>query len=181
MAEEGHVPPRDIGRTKTSAPTEHGAPTEILLVKMMWITTTFPNFPVYLILLQLLVLLRQILLQCFKCLFKPNGAGTFLQTHVLIVFFFFLFSFLKRRTFRLNYVLLLKTSKSTKWTDPLESDNSMKSTKVDGPHRRRDLPRGWNIHKTDGPPKGWKFYQPHKSGQTHQRVKNSSSQSGRIP
>ena len=66
----------------------------------MWRTMTFPNFPVYLILLQLLVLLRQILLQYFMYLFKPKGAGTFLQTYGFFVF--------KRRIFRHNYVLLLK-------------------------------------------------------------------------
>ena len=58
-----------------------------------------PNFPVYLILLQLLVLLRQFLLQYFMYLFKPKGVGTFLQTHG--------FCF-KRGTFKRNYVLLPK-------------------------------------------------------------------------
>ena len=35
MAEEGHLPPRDTGRTKTSAPMEHEAPSKILPVEMM--------------------------------------------------------------------------------------------------------------------------------------------------
>ena len=43
MAEEGHLPPRDAGRTKTSAPMEHGAPSEILLVEMM--DGNVPLFP----------------------------------------------------------------------------------------------------------------------------------------
>ena len=29
MAEEGHLPPRDVGWTETLAPMEHGAPSEI--------------------------------------------------------------------------------------------------------------------------------------------------------
>ena len=69
----------------------------------MWRTTMFPNFPVYLILLQFLVLLRQILLQYFMYIFKPKAAGTFLKTHGFFVF--------KRRIFRHNYVLLLKLFK----------------------------------------------------------------------
>ena len=35
MAEEGHIPPRNNGRKKTSAPMEHGTPSEILPVEMM--------------------------------------------------------------------------------------------------------------------------------------------------
>ena len=35
MAEEGHLPPRDAGRTETSTPIEHGAPSEILSVEVM--------------------------------------------------------------------------------------------------------------------------------------------------
>ena len=55
-------------------------------------------------------------------LFKPKGAGTFLQTHV---FYCLLFKKKKKkkRSFRLNYVLLLKFSKLTKWTDPSEGEN----------------------------------------------------------
>ena len=83
----------------------------------------FRNFPVYLILLQLLVLLRQILLQYFIYLFKPKVVGTFQQTYG---FFLFL-----RRIFRLNYVLLLKLSKFTKWMDPPEGKFFFKSTRVD--------------------------------------------------
>ena len=49
MAEEGHLPPQDAGRTETSAPMEHGAPLEILPVEIM--DATFPYFPAYLILL----------------------------------------------------------------------------------------------------------------------------------
>ena len=49
MAEEGHLPPRDNGRTETSAPMEHGTPSEILPVEMM--VDDFPYFPVYLFLL----------------------------------------------------------------------------------------------------------------------------------
>ena len=121
---KGRAPPsRDVGRTKTSAPMKHKAPMEILPVEMIWRTTTFLNFPVYLILLLLLVLLRQILLQCFKCLFKPKGASTFLQMYVLIFWFFKKI----RRTFRLNYVLLLKILKVQKWTNPLEGEKILKS------------------------------------------------------
>ena len=35
MAEEGHLPPQNNGRTETSAPMEHGTPSEILPVEMM--------------------------------------------------------------------------------------------------------------------------------------------------
>ena len=34
MVEEGHLPPRDAGRTETSATMEHGAPSKILPVEM---------------------------------------------------------------------------------------------------------------------------------------------------
>ena len=34
MAEEGHLPPRDVGQTETSAPMEHGALSKILPVEM---------------------------------------------------------------------------------------------------------------------------------------------------
>ena len=35
MAEEGHLPPQNNGRTETSAPMEHRTPSEILPVEMM--------------------------------------------------------------------------------------------------------------------------------------------------
>ena len=35
MVEEGHLPPRDAGRTKTSTPIEHRASSEILPVDVM--------------------------------------------------------------------------------------------------------------------------------------------------
>ena len=63
-------------------------------------------------------------------LFKPKGVGTFLQTHVFIVFIFKKRKKeKKRKTFRLNYVLLLKISKSTEWMDPLKGENSIQSKK----------------------------------------------------
>ena len=43
MAEEGHLPPRNAGRTDASAPMEHGAPSEILPVEIM--DDNFPLFP----------------------------------------------------------------------------------------------------------------------------------------
>ena len=43
MAEEGHLPPRDAGRTDASAPMEHGVLSEILPVEMM--DDEFPLFP----------------------------------------------------------------------------------------------------------------------------------------
>ena len=43
MAEEGHLPPRDNGRTEASAPMEHGAPSEILPVEIM--VDDLPLFP----------------------------------------------------------------------------------------------------------------------------------------
>ena len=35
MAEEGHLPPQDNGRTEASEPVEHGIPSKILPVEMM--------------------------------------------------------------------------------------------------------------------------------------------------
>ena len=49
MAEEGHLPPRDNGRTEISAPMEHGTPSEILPGEMM--VDDLSYFPVYLFLL----------------------------------------------------------------------------------------------------------------------------------
>ena len=43
MAKEGHLPPRNNGRMETSAPVEHGTPSEILPVEMM--VDDFPLFP----------------------------------------------------------------------------------------------------------------------------------------
>ena len=43
MAEKGHLPPRDAGRTEASAPMEHGAPSEILPVEIT--DDDFPLFP----------------------------------------------------------------------------------------------------------------------------------------
>ena len=40
MAEEGHLPSRDVGRTEASAPMEYGTPSEILPVEM---TFNFPH------------------------------------------------------------------------------------------------------------------------------------------
>ena len=42
MAEEGHIPRRNNGRTEVSAPMEHETPSEILLVEMK---VDFPLFP----------------------------------------------------------------------------------------------------------------------------------------
>ena len=49
MAEEGHLPPRDNGRTEASTLMEHGTPSEILPVGMM--VDDLPYFPIYLFLL----------------------------------------------------------------------------------------------------------------------------------
>ena len=65
MAEEGHLPPRDAGQTKTLTPMEHRAPLEILPVEMMRRKTMFPYFLVYLILLLLVFFFGQVLLQYF--------------------------------------------------------------------------------------------------------------------
>ena len=35
MAEEGHLPPQDVGWAKAAAPMEHGALTEILPVEII--------------------------------------------------------------------------------------------------------------------------------------------------
>ena len=43
MAEEGHLPPQDNGRTEASTLMEHGTPSKILPVEMM--VDDFPLFP----------------------------------------------------------------------------------------------------------------------------------------
>ena len=43
MVEEGHLPPRDAGRTEALVPMEHGAPSEILPVEIM--DDDLPLFP----------------------------------------------------------------------------------------------------------------------------------------
>ena len=48
MAKEGHLPPRDNGRTKAAAPLERGASSEILPVEKFW---GIDDFQVYFILL----------------------------------------------------------------------------------------------------------------------------------
>ena len=51
-----------------------------------------------------------------------------------------------------------KFLKSTKWTDPLEGENSFKSTRVAGSPKRVKVLK---VRKVDGPPRGWKFFQVH--------------------
>ena len=51
MVEEGHLPPRDVGRTEAPAPMEHREPSEILPVEIM--DDELPSFLAYLILLLL--------------------------------------------------------------------------------------------------------------------------------
>ena len=43
MGEEGHLPPRDDGRSEVSASIEHGTPSEILPIEMM--VDDLPLFP----------------------------------------------------------------------------------------------------------------------------------------
>ena len=47
MAEEGHLPPRDNGRTEASERMEHGTPSKILTVGMM--VDDLPLFPSFFI------------------------------------------------------------------------------------------------------------------------------------
>ena len=47
MAEEGHIPPRNNGRTEDSAPMEHGKPLEILLVEMRVDFPLLPNLFIF--------------------------------------------------------------------------------------------------------------------------------------
>ena len=75
MLEEGHLPPRDVGRTEALAPMEHETPLEILPVEM--IDDDFPYFPTYLILL--VFFLEKFCYNNFQYPFKPKGVGTFLQ------------------------------------------------------------------------------------------------------
>ena len=174
MTEEGHLPPRDIGRAKTSAPMEHGASTEILPIEIMWRTTTLPNSPDYLILLQLLVLLRQFCYNILYTFLSPRG-----QVHSYKRMFFFVF---KRWIFRHNYVLLPKFLQvhksgqitqrcwkflSTKWTNHPKRVKILSSPQEWTVTQRVEVLK---IHKVDGTPKGWKFFQAHNNGRITQRV-----------
>ena len=47
MAEEGHIPPRNNGRTKASSPMEHGTSSEIPSVEMMVDTPLFPSLFIF--------------------------------------------------------------------------------------------------------------------------------------
>ena len=53
MAEERNIPPRNNGRKETSAPMEHGTPSEILPVEMI---VDFPLFPDLFIFTSLLII-----------------------------------------------------------------------------------------------------------------------------
>ena len=83
MAEEGYLPPRDIGWTEAAAPMEHGAPSEILLVEIM--DDELPLFPsLFNFTASSFLFLDKFCYNNFQYLFKPEGVGTFLQTHALI-------------------------------------------------------------------------------------------------
>ena len=83
MAEEGHLPPRDARRTEASAPMEHGAPSEILPVEIM--DNELPLFPsLFNFTASSFLFLDKFCYNNFQYLFKPEGVGTFLQTHALI-------------------------------------------------------------------------------------------------
>ena len=83
MVEERHLPPRDIGWTEAAAPMEHGAPSEILLVEIM--DDELPLFPsLFNFTASSFLFLDKFCYNNFQYLFKPEGVGTFLQTHALI-------------------------------------------------------------------------------------------------
>ena len=82
MAEEGHLPRRNNGRTKALAPMEHETSSEILPVEMM--VDDFPLFPNLFIFtslsLKFLIIffcLNKLCYNDFQYPFKPKGAGTF--------------------------------------------------------------------------------------------------------
>ena len=100
MAEEGHLPPRDNGRTEVSAPMEHGTPSEILSVEIM--VDDSPYFPVYLFLLVFLFDFASFLL--FGQVFATIVFSTLLSPTSQVLFYNFKFY---GRTFKLSYVLLL--------------------------------------------------------------------------
>ena len=84
MAEEGHLPSRDVGRTEASAPMEHKALSEILPVEM--IDGNFPLFPsLFNFTATSFLFLDKFCYNNFQYLFKTKGIGTFLQTHALIL------------------------------------------------------------------------------------------------
>ena len=83
MVEEGHLPPRDVGRTEAPAPMEHREPSEILPIEIM--DDELPLFPsLFNFTATSFLFLNKFCYNNFQYLFKPEGAGTFLQTHTLI-------------------------------------------------------------------------------------------------
>ena len=83
MVEEGYLPPRDIGWTEAAVPMEHGAPSEILPVEIM--DNELPLFPsLFNFTASSFLFLDKFCNNNFQYLFKPEGVGTFLQTHALI-------------------------------------------------------------------------------------------------
>ena len=74
MAEEGNLPPRDVGWAKAAAPMEHKAPTEILPVENMKNKNAPQSSQFIKFLLQLLLLLRQLFATIFMFFFlSPRG------------------------------------------------------------------------------------------------------------
>ena len=81
MAEEGHLPPRNVGWTEISAPVEHGTPSEILPVEMMVDFPLFHSLFIFTSLsLKFLIIffcLNKLCYNDFQYPFKPKGAATF--------------------------------------------------------------------------------------------------------
>ena len=83
MAKEGYLPPRDVGWTEAPASMERGAPSEILPVEIM--DDELPLFPsLFNFTATSFLFLNKFCYNNFQYLFKPEGVGTFLQTHALI-------------------------------------------------------------------------------------------------
>ena len=83
MAKEGYLLPRDVGRTEAPTPMECGAPLEVLPVEI--IDNELPLFPSLINFnTTSFLFLEKFCYNNFQYLFKPEGAGIFLQTHALI-------------------------------------------------------------------------------------------------
>ena len=145
MAEEGHLPRRNNGRTKALAPMEHETSSEILPVEMM--VDDFPLFPNLFIFTSLslkfwlfFLCLDKLCSNNFQYPFKPKGAGTFSTTlnfmeehsNYAIFYYYYKITTIRERTLRgLTTSLVCKLDKVY---GPYTGKISTQVHKVDGPH-----------------------------------------------
>ena len=147
MAEEGHLPPWNNGWMETSAPMEHGTPSEILPVEMM--VDDVPLFPSLFIFTSLslkfwlfFLCLDKFCYDNFQYAFKPKGAGTFStalnfmeeNSDYAMFYYYYRITTIRERTPQGIKILVHKVDgpnkgkknshKSTTWTDPTSDKDS---------------------------------------------------------